>query len=224
VRRAARATWRALPVLGMPVLVIGGILGGVFTPTESAAVACGYGLFLGLVAYRTVRLRDLPRLFGAAALTSGKVQFVLATASVFSWILARADAPRQLAALPIFSPGTSPWLIMTGLDVLMLVLACVMEAIPILLIITPMILPIAVKAGIDPIYLGVVMTANLAIGLITPLIGSVTFVMCGISRVPLLEFARRSLPFLAVLVVGLLVITYSPAMVLWLPNLLLGAE
>jgi len=224
VRRAIHATWRALPVLGMPVLVIGGILGGVFTPTESASVACLYGMFLGLVAYRTIRLRDLPRLLGAAALTSGKVQFVLATASVFSWILARADAPRQLASLPIFSVGTSPWLIMTGLDILMLVLACVMEAIPILLIITPMILPIALKAGIDPIYLGVVMTANLAIGLVTPLIGSVTFVMCGISRVPLLEFGRRSLPFLAVLVVGLLIITYTPAMVLWLPNLLLGVE
>jgi TRAP-type C4-dicarboxylate transport system permease large subunit len=106
----------------------------------------------------------------------------------------------------------------------MLVLACVMEAIPILLIITPMILPIALKAGIDPIYLGVVMTANLAIGLITPLIGSVTFVMCGISRVPLLEFGRRSLPFLAVLVAGLVIITYTPSMVLWLPNLVMGTE
>ena len=113
---------------------------------------------------------------------------------------------------------------MTGLDMLMLVLACVMEAIPILLIMTPMFLPIATKAGIDPIYLGVIMTANLSIGLITPLIGSVTFVMCGISRVPLMEFGRQSLPFVAVLLVGLLVITYMPSMVLFLPNLVMGSE
>jgi C4-dicarboxylate transporter DctM subunit len=224
VRNAARATWRALPVLGMPVLVIGGILGGIFTPTESASIACLYGLFLGLVVYRTIGLRDLPRLLGAAALTSGKVQFVLATASIFSWILARADATSQLAALPIFSADSPPWLILTGLDILMLVLACVMEAIPILLIITPMFLPIAAKAGIDPIFLGVIMTATLAIGLITPLVGSVTFVMCGISRVPLMEFGRRSLPFVAVLVIGLLVITYVPAMVLFLPNLVMGPQ
>lgn len=148
--------------------------------------------------------------------------FVLATASAFSWILARADAPRQLAALPIFSSHASPWLIMTGLDVLMLLLGCVMEAIPILLIIVPMILPVAVKAGIDPIYPGVVMAANLCIGLVTPLIGSVTFVMCGISRVPLLEFGRQSLPFMAVLIIGLLVITYVPSIALFLPNLLMG--
>ena len=223
-RTMARATWRALPVLGMPMLVIGGILGGVFTPTEAASVACIYGLLLGLVVYRTVRLRDLPALFGAAALTTGKVMFVLATASAFSWILARAGAPRQLAALPIFAAGTPSWVIMTGLDLLLLTLGCVMEAIPILLIITPMFLPIAAKAGIDPIYLGVIMAANLSIGLITPLIGSVTFVMCGISRVPLLEFGRQSLPFVAILLVGLLVITYLPSMVLFLPNLLLGAE
>jgi tripartite ATP-independent transporter DctM subunit len=222
IRTMATATWRALLVLVMPMLVIGGILGGVFTPTESASVACIYGLFLALAIFRTVRLPDLPRLFGNAALTTGKVMFVLATASAFSWILARADAPRQLAELPIFSSHAAPWLIMTGLDVLMLLLGCVMEAIPILLIIVPMILPVAVKAGIDPIYLGVVMAANLSIGLVTPLIGSVTFVMCGISRVPLLEFGRQSLPFMAVLIIGLLVITYVPAIALFLPNLLLG--
>ena len=224
VRNAARATWRALPVLGMPVLVIGGILGGVFTPTESASIACLYGLFLGLIVYRTISVRDLPRLLGAAALTSGKVQFVLSTASIFSWILARADATSQIAKLPIFSPGSPPWLMLTELDVLMLVLACVMEAIPILLIMTPLFLPIATKAGIDPIFLGVIMTATLAIGLITPLVGSVTFVMCGISRVPLMEFGRQSLPFVAVLVVGLLVITYVPSMVLFLPHLVMGSQ
>ncbi len=224
IRTMVTATRRAVLVLVMPLLVIGGILGGVFTPTESASVACVYALILALLVFRTVRLRELPTLFGNAALTTGKVMFVLATASAFSWILARADAPRQLAALPMFSGHAAPWVIMTGLDVLMLLLGCVMEAIPILLIIVPMIMPIAVKAGIDPIYLGVVMAANLSIGLVTPLIGSVTFVMCGISRVPLLEFGRQSLPFVAVLIIGLLIITYIPQLSLFLPNLLLAPE
>ncbi len=216
------ATRRALVVLVMPVIVVGGILGGVFTATESAAIAVAYALFVGLVVFRTVRLTDLAPIFKSATLTTGKVMFVLATASGFSWILARAGAPQELAALPVFGSGAPAWLILLALNVLLLILGCVMEAIAILLIMVPMILPIALKAGIDPIHLGVMMSFNLTIGLITPPFGSIMFVMCGIGKVSIYEFSREAMPFIAVLVVALGLITYVPALVLFLPDLVMG--
>jgi C4-dicarboxylate transporter DctM subunit len=216
------ATRRALVVLVMPVIVVGGILGGAFTATESAAVAVAYALVVGLLVFRTVRLADLPGIFRSSALTTGKVMFVLATASGFSWILARAGAPQQLAALPMFGGDAPTWLILLALNVILLVLGCVMEAIAILLITVPMILPIALKAGIDPVHLGVVMSFNLTIGLITPPFGSIMFVMCGISRISIYEFSREAVPFIAILVLTLALITYVPEVVLFLPNLVMG--
>lgn len=224
LRGIAVATRRALVVLVMPVIVVGGILVGAFTATESAAIAVAYALVLGLVVFRTVRLADLPGIFKSSALTTGQVMFVLATASGFSWILARAGAPQELARLPMFDSGAPAWVILIALNVLLLILGCVMEAIAILLIIVPMILPIALKAGIDPVHLGVVMTFNLSIGLITPPFGSIMFVMCGISKVSIQDFSREAIPFIGILIGTLLLITYVPETVLWLPDLVMGKD
>ena len=224
LRGVAVATRRATVVLVMPVLVVGGILVGAFTATESAAVAVAYALFVGIFVFRTVRLADLPAVFTSTALTTGQVRFVLATASAFSWILARAGAPQQLAQLPMFEAGAPAWMILLALNVILLVLGCVMEAIAILLIIVPMILPIALKAGIDPVHLGVVMSFNLSIGLITPPFGSIMFVMCGIAKVSIHEFSREVLPFIGILIGTLLLITYVPETVLWLPDLVMGKD
>jgi C4-dicarboxylate transporter DctM subunit len=150
--------------------------------------------------------------------------FVLATASGFSWILARAGAPQQLASLPFFASGSSAWLVLLGLNLVLLFLGTLMEAIAILLIMVPMILPIALKVGIDPIHLGVLMCFNLTIGLITPPFGSVMFVMCAIGRVTIYDFSRAAWPFILVLIGALLIITYIPETVLFLPNLILGPE
>ena len=224
LRGVAVATRRALIVLAMPILVVGGILVGAFTATESAAIAVAYALVLGLFVLRTVRFGDLPAIFKASALTTGQVMFVLATASGFSWILARAGAPQQLAQLPFFDSTAAPWVILLALNVLLLILGCVMESIAILLIIVPMILPIALKAGIDPVHLGVVMSFNLSIGLITPPFGSIMFVMCGISKVSIHDFSREALPFMGILICTLLLITYVPETVLWLPDLVMGKD
>ena len=116
---------------------------------------------------------------------------MLATASAFSWTLARAGAPQQLAQLPMFEAEAPAWMILLALNVILLILGCVMEAIAILMIIVPMILPIALKAGIDPVHLGVVMSFNLSIGLITPPFGSIMFVMCGIAKVSITTSAAR---------------------------------
>jgi C4-dicarboxylate transporter DctM subunit len=222
LRQIVVATRQALIVLVMPVIVVGGILGGAFTATESAAVAVAYALVIGLLVMRTVRFVELPGIFKSAALTTGKVMFVLATASGFSWILARAGAPQQLAQLPMFGADAPPWMILLAINIVLLILGCVMEAIAILLITVPMILPIALKAGIDPVHLGVVMSFNLTIGLITPPFGSIMFVMCGISRVSIYEFSREALPFIVILVATLVLITYVPETILFLPDLVMG--
>lgn len=222
LREVLRATLRASLVLVMPLIIVGGILGGVFTTTESAGIGCLYALLLSVLVYRTVPLKDLPPIFRRAALSTGKVMFVLATASAFSWILARGGVPAQLTRLPFFGDAARPWLILLALNVLLLILGCLMEAIAILLIVTPMILPIAARAGIDLVHLGVVMSFNLTIGLITPPFGSIMFVVCGIGRCTIAEFAREALPFIAILILALGLITYVPGLVLVLPNLVMG--
>lgn len=222
LREVLRATLRASLVLVMPLIIVGGILGGVFTTTESAGIGCLYALLLSVLVYRTVSLKDLPPIFRRAALSTGKVMFVLATASAFSWILARGGVPAQLTRLPFFGDAARPWQVLLALNVLLLILGCLMEAIAILLIVTPMILPIAARAGIDLVHLGVVMSFNLTIGLITPPFGSIMFVVCGIGRCTITEFAREALPFIVILILALGLITYVPGLVLVLPNLVMG--
>ena len=222
VSKIVRATRRASLVLVLPLIVVGGIIGGMFTATESAAIGCLYALALGLLVYRSLSVRELPGIFRRTALSTGRVMFILATASVFSWILARDGVPNQVAALPFFADTSKPWLILLSLNVLLFCLGAVMEAIAILLITVPMIVPIATAAGIDPIHLGVVMSFNLTIGLITPPMGSIMFVLCGIGNVSVPDFAGDAWPFILVLVAFLLLITYVPDIVLLLPNLLLG--
>ena len=224
VREMVVATRRAAVVLIMPLIVMGGILGGVFTATESAAVGCLYALLLGIVVYRSIKLRELAAIVRRAALGTGKVMFILATASAFSWILARGGVPEQVGHLPFFSATAGVWVILLALNILLLILGCLMESIAILLIITPMILPIATRAGIDPIHLGVVMSYNLSLGLVTPPFGSVMFVVCGISRTTIVDFTREVLPFLAILIVVLVLITYFPASVTWLPDAIMGVD
>jgi tripartite ATP-independent transporter DctM subunit len=223
-REMVAATRRASVVLIMPLIVLGGILGGVFTATESAAIGCLYALLLGIVVYRSIKLRELAATVRRAALGTGKVMFILATASAFSWILARGGVPEQIGHLPFFSATASVWVVLLSLNILLLILGCLMESIAILLIITPMILPIALRAGIDPVHLGVVMSYNLSLGLVTPPFGSVMFVVCGIGKTSIVDFARELLPFLTILVVVLGVITYIPGSVTWLPDLIMGVD
>ena len=148
--------------------------------------------------------------------------FVLATASAFSWILARAGAPQQLASLPFFAEGASAWVVLLGLNIILLILGTLMEGIAILLIIAPMILPIADAVGIDRVHLGVIMCFNLSIGLVTPPFGSIMFVMCAIGKVSIYEFSKEVWPFVVVLVGVLILITYVPATVLIVPDLIMG--
>lgn len=218
------STRAALLVLLMPVIIVGGILGGVFTTTESAAIGCAYALLVALVIYRTVGLRQLRGILERSLLGSAKVMFIISASYIFSWILAREGVPAKMAALPVFRDTSKPWLILLTLNVLLLILGCLMEAIAILIIMTPMILPIAAAAGIDLVHLGVVMSVNLTIGLITPPVGMIMYIVCSISKCSIAEFSRQVWPFLAALILLLFLITYVPPLVIALPSALMAGH
>ena len=216
------ATWRAMPVLLAPAIVIAGIIGGVFTATESAAVACLYALLLGMIIFRTVRISHLKGILQRTAETSAKVMFVVATASVFAWILSRAGVPDQIASLPFFAPDAAPWVILLALNIILILLGGPMDSLPVMLIITPMILPVAAHAGLDPVHLGIVMTVNLSLGLVSPPFGTSLFVLTGIAKCSLVEFSLAVWKPLLVLLVVLQLVTQFPQLALWLPGILMG--
>jgi TRAP-type C4-dicarboxylate transport system permease large subunit len=148
--------------------------------------------------------------------------FVFAAASIFSWILARGNVPAELGRLPILSDAENPALMLLALNLLLLALGALMDAIAIIVIITPMFLPLALAAGIDPVHLGVIMAVNISIGLVTPPVGSILFVLCGLTGTTVPQLTREIWVFVIALLLPLLLITYNPALVLFLPNLLMG--
>ncbi len=224
LRQIARATKRAVLVLVTPAILVLGIVAGVFTPTESAAFGSLYALVLGVIVYRTLSARDLVEVAYSSAWSTARVMFVLAAASAFSWILARAGVPEQLARLPVFADTGHPMQLLLAMNVLLFVLGPMIEAIPTQVIVTPFILPLALHAGISPIHLGVVMAMNVSISLIMPPLGPVLLVLCGLTGMPLTTFVREVFVFIVALLVPLFVATYFPQIVLFLPNLVLGPE
>jgi C4-dicarboxylate transporter DctM subunit len=202
------------------LIVILGIVFGVFTATESAAIACVYAFVLGLGVYRTVRWRDIPAIFVSTAAGSARVMFIVAMASVFSWVMTRAGVGEYVASIPVFRPDAPLWMMLLTMNAVLLVLGCFLDAVAILLIVTPILFPILIKAGVDPVHLGIVMSVNLSIGLITPPFGTSMFVLLGIAKIEMSEFASAVWPLIASLILALGVITYVPEVSLVLPALI----
>lgn len=217
-----KATSRALLVLAAPLIVIVGVVGGVFTPTESAGVAVAYALFLATVVYRSINLKGLVSVLADTLRISAQLMLTIATASVFSWILSRAGVPQQIAELSIFQGENSWFFILLTINVIVFLLGLVMDGTAILVIVTPIFLPLAIAAGIDPVHLGIILAINLAIGGISPPFGVLMFVLCSVTPATLLQYTRALVPFLVLLVVLILVITYVPPLSLALPDLWLG--
>lgn len=206
---------RVLGPLLAPVIILGGILGGLFTPTEAAAVGAFYMLMLGF-AYRTLHLRDLPRIFSETVLTTAAIMLIVSSASLLGYVLARERVPQQLSelVLGLTDNGTVFLLLVAGL---MLVLGTVIDATAVLVLVVPILLPIAGRLDVDPIVLGVLMILSLMIGLLTPPVGTVLYVLSSTMKVPVSEVFKGSLPFLIPLVLICLVIIFFPAIVTWLP-------
>jgi len=219
----AGALWRALKgswlALGAPALILGGILGGVFTATESAAVAVGYGLVAGVLVYRELRLRDVPRLCLEAGVTAGVVMFIIAQATAFSWFMTVEELPARMADW-LLGLTQNPVVLLLLLNALLLVAGTLVETTAALLLFVPVLAPLMPQLGLDVIQLGAIMVVNLAIGMLTPPLGICLIVAGGIAGSPLERVARASLPFVAVLIADLLLISFWPPLTLWLPSFL----
>ena len=215
------AVWEAIPALLLPVIIIWGIVGGVVTPTEAAVLAVLYALFLGLFVYRELDWRALHRIFGEAALTTASVMFIVAAAALLAWVLTREQAGPALVRL-VLSISTDPYIVLLVLNIILLILGCFLETLSLMILLVPVLMPLIKALGIDPVHFGVMFTLNLMIGLITPPVGMSMFIACRIAGIQITEFAREVWPFVAALVLVLLVVTYFPSVVLFLPNLLMG--
>jgi tripartite ATP-independent transporter DctM subunit len=213
-----KALLDALPVLLTPVIILGGILGGIFTPTEAAAAAVMYVLFLG-VCFRTLSFSSLHEVLQRTAATTGTIMLIVSAAGLFGWIIAREQGPQAVAeALLQFTDN--PWVFLLLINVALLLIGMLLEPVAALLITVPVLLPVASQFGIDPLHLGVVMILNLVIGLLTPPIGLVLYVLSSVTDCPVQRVVRGTVPFLVPLVLTLLIITFFPAVSLWLPGLL----
>lgn len=214
-----RAFAVAVPGLMAAVIIMGGILSGVFTATESSAIAVFYTVLVGVAVYRSLGWR----LFTEAAVQSvkvtGMVLLIIGAATAFGFALAILEAPAKLAAL-ITAATDDPLLILLIVNLMLLLLGTFMDMAPLIVITTPILLPVVEKAGMDPVHFGIVMMLNLGIGLVTPPVGSVLFVGSAVGGVPVERAVRTIWPFYAALLAALLLVTYIPQISLWLPELL----
>jgi tripartite ATP-independent transporter DctM subunit len=204
-----------------PGIIMGGILGGVFTPTEAAVAAVVYALVVGCLVYRELDLRKLGAILWDTVDQTVRVMFIIAAAGMFGWLLIYIRAPQAIVE-GLTSLTSSPAMILLIFNIILLVLGCFMEGIAIMLLTVPIFVPVLAKFGIDPVHFGVVMTLNLMIGLLTPPVGMVLYAVSTIASVPVVRLARELVPFMLVLGAVLLMITYIPGLVTWLPNLVLG--
>lgn len=202
-----------------PVIILGGIYGGVFTPTEAAGVAVVYGLFVGMFVYRQIKVKDLWRLFVDAAISSGIVMFIIAGASVFAWLLTTSHIASNISQT-VLSAGLDKLTVLFMINLVFLIAGCFLDANSAFYILVPIMMPIVHAFKIDPVHFGVFITVNMAIGLITPPVGINLYVGCNIAGVSVAELCRKIVPFVVAGIIALMVITYIPAITMFLPRYL----
>jgi len=206
-----------------PVILLGGMFSGLFTPTEAAAVADIYALFLGFVVYRTLHLKDLPAILINTAETTGIVMVLVMVAGALGWCMSISRIPQTLAPMMVAAIH-QPLVFLLVSNIILLVIGCFMEALAALLILVPILVPAAIGFGIDPVQFGLIMIFNLILGTIHPPIGVVLFVMARIADVTFEQISRAILPWLVPLLVVLAAITVWPPLTLWLPGLVMGGK
>ncbi|GIL06024.1 MAG: C4-dicarboxylate ABC transporter permease [Betaproteobacteria bacterium] len=227
--RMKRASWRerwasfreSVWGLLLIVVVIGGIYTGIFTPTEAAAMSAAYAFFVSVYVYKDLTIKQVKKVLIDSANLSAMILYIITNAVLFSFLLTSEQIPQDLAAW-ITDMGLTPWMFLLVINILLLIAGNFMEPSSILLITVPVLFPVAMKLGIDPIHLGVLMTVNMEIGMITPPVGLNLYVASGISNMGLTEVTKACAPWILVMLAFLALITYVPAISLWLPNLLMG--
>jgi tripartite ATP-independent transporter DctM subunit len=217
-RRALKIMVEAFWALLTVFIIIGGILSGVFTPTESAAVACVYAFLVTMFIYRDYKWRELPLLVARVVRTVGIVMILIGFSVAFGYMMALMQVPAKAAAL-FFALADNKYTLLLLINLLLLVLGTFMDLAPMLLICTPIFLPIVTQFGVDPVHFGIVMILNLGIGLLTPPVGSTLAVGCAVGKVSMEAMSRSILPFYIPMLFVLILVTYIPALSLWLPSL-----
>jgi len=218
LRDVVRTGARALLSLLLVVIVLAGILLGAFSATEAAAIAVLYAFVLAVLVYREVRWRDLPRILLRCGITTSVIMLLVGTSQAMSWVLAYQSIPQSVSTA-MLGLSDNPLVILLLINLLLLAVGTFMDMTPAVLIFTPIFLPVVVGLGMDPVHFGIMMIANLCIGLCTPPVGTCLFVGCGVGRTSITEVTRPMVPFFLAMAVALMLITYLPGLSIWLPRL-----
>jgi len=218
-RDALKVTFDALWGLITLGIILGGILGGVFTAVEAGAVACVYAFLVTMFVYRDYRWRDLPLLIYRTLRTVSMVMMLIACAASVGYVMALMQMPAKITAF-FLSLSSDKYVILMMINVMLLVLGCLLDMAPSILITTPILLPVVVKFGVDPVHFGMIMLMNLGIGLCHPPVGATLFVGCAVGRVRMEDVMKEIWPFYGAMFIVLMLVTYIPAISLWLPRLL----
>jgi tripartite ATP-independent transporter DctM subunit len=217
-RQAVRTVLEALWGLGTMFIILGGILSGVFTATESASVACVYAFLVTMFVYRDYKWRDLPKLVHRTVKTVAMVMILIGFASAFGYMMAIMQLPAKLTAF-FLTVSSNKYVVLLLINLMLLVLGALMDLAPLLLICTPILLPVVKSFGVDPLHFGMIMMINLGIGLVTPPVGTTLFVGCAVGKVTIEQVMKGIWPFYGAMLVTLALVTYVPAISTWLPSL-----
>jgi len=219
-RQVLRALGDGVIAMVMPVIIFGAIFGGITTVTEAAVVAVLYSAVVGLVVYRRFGLRDLPAILLASSINTAMIMLLVGVATVFSWILTVERVPQAVAAL-VTGISSAPWVFLLVSNLIFIVFGAILEGLPALIVFVPVMYPIATQLGIDPLHYGILVIASIGIGIFMPPIGVGLFIACAIGKMNMVDAARYMIPYLGILVIGLLVVTFVPWFTLVLPQVFL---
>jgi len=205
-----------------PVIIIGGMVSGIFTPTEASICAAVYAFVLTVFFYKEVKIKDLPRILWETLEASIRVLFIISAAGIFGWLLIHQKVPEAVIHY-LLSISSQPWVVLLVINVILLILGCFMEGIAIILLTVPIFFPVVTKLGVDPVHFGLIITLNSMVGLLTPPVGMVLYTMASIGKIPVMELAYELRWHMAALTFVLFLVTYLPAITTFVPNLLMGA-
>ena len=221
-RELMDSTWGALSAVATPIIIIGGMVTGIFTPTEASVAAAVYALILTMFIYKEVKIKDVPRILWETLETSVRVLFIISAAGIFGWLLIHQRVPETVIKA-LMSLSSNPWIILLIINVILLILGCFMEGICIMLLTIPVFMPMITKLGIDPVHFGVMMTLNLMVGLLTPPVGMVLYTISSIGKIPVWDLAYELRWHMVALTIVLFLVTYVPGFVTLVPNLFMGS-
>jgi len=209
----------SIPALLMPIIILGGIYSGIFTPTESGAIACVYSIFAGVFIYRELKLKDLRRVFTKSAVSAAVIMMIMGTVSLFSFILTRQRIPQAIAAT-LLGITSNKYVLLFLFNIVLLIAGCFLNSSAAIALLTPILLPVLTGVGIDPYHIGIIFIVNMGIGMITPPVGTCLYVATNISKLKFEEIVKGVMPYLAGLLIAMLAVTYIEPISLGLVHLI----